>query len=139
MTALWLGLIAIISAILGPLILALFQRITANEVARRLLRSNADVARQAKVAHAETTSALNAIHTLVNSNLTSAQHRELDASRAMLAAMREVITLKEDRGVPVAPETIDAVKRAEMRIAELARDLIHKQQQTDIADAQRDK
>lgn len=134
MTTLWLSLIAVFSAILGPFVLAMFQRYTAAEVARRLLKSNEAVAKQARLTYEDTATALADIHALVNSNLTSAQRRELDASRAMLAAMREVITMKEDRGMPVTPETLEAINLAEKQIADLARNLAYKQE---IADTER--
>jgi citrate synthase len=106
------------------------------KTARELQASNRQVAEQAQKAHVETTTALGAIHTLVNSNLTSAQQRELAAMRDSLKSSREVISLKQDRGMPVTPETLDAIEQVETRISELARDLVHKQEQTDIADAQ---
>lgn len=128
-TAIWLVAIAVFSAICGPLVMALFQQFSAAKTAKVLLASNQAVAEVASAFRQETATSLKQIHTLVNSNLTAAQHRELDASRAMLAAMREVIILKEDRGISIAHEAIDAVDRAEKRINELARELNSKQDQ----------
>jgi hypothetical protein len=142
----WALVIGMFSAALGsPVILGVFQararrrdhiedRKYREDTARLLLESNARVARAAAAAQAETAMTLNTIHTLVNSNLTQAQTRELDATRAMLAAMREVVTLKEDRGVPIAQSTIDAVQQVEKRIGELARDLLYKKEQTAAAE-----
>lgn len=119
----WVICILLAVSLTVPVILALYQRRTL----RALLESNAHVAATA-AAHAA--GALAAIHTLVNSNLTEAQQRELSATQAMLASMREVISLKEDRGVEVAEETIEAVKAVERRIASLSKALTHKQEQT---------
>jgi len=106
----------------------------AAEAARLLLNSNKEVAQAAQLAATETMASLKAIHTLVNSNLTEAQERELAATRAMLASMREVITMKQDRDVMMSPETIEAVRMVERRITELASTLAYKKEQTAIAD-----
>lgn len=103
------GLMVLFFVVFGPIILAHLLRNHAEKITALLQTSNA-----------ETATALSQIYTLVNSNLTAAQLRELDSSRAMLAAMREVITLKGDR--PVAGETLDTVRRVEARIDELQRE-----------------
>lgn len=102
----------------------------AAEAAELLLAANERVARQTAKADAETQVALGAIHRLVNSNLTSAQRRELAATRAMLASMREVIDMKRDRDVAVKPETLTAIAEVERRIGELSRELTHKIEET---------
>lgn len=84
----------------------------------------------------KTVTALSQIHILVNSNLTEAKRRELDAVRVMLAALREVATIKETIGVPVSPQAREVMTTAELRIDELASEVAHKQDQTDIADEQ---
>ena len=66
---------------------------------------------------------LSQIHALVNSNLTQAQERELAAARANLMSMREVITLKQDRGVPVLAETLEAMVKLEAQIEALSAEL----------------
>lgn len=110
--------------------------VQAAEAAKLLLQSNYDVAQETHQSRVETTSRLDAIHTLVNSNMTSAMERELSATRAMLVQMREVISLKEDRGVPIMAETTVIIREVEKRIKELADDLRYKKQQTDLAEAE---
>lgn len=108
--------------------------IQAANVAAALIKSNSEVAAITQQAATETSARLAAIHTLVNSNLTQAQERELDATRAMLGAMREVMTMKQDRDLPVTPETIEAIKIIEARITIMAGDLAHKDQLTKLAE-----
>jgi DNA uptake protein ComE-like DNA-binding protein len=103
---------------------------------RILLRSNRGIARQAAKDAASTTAALGSIHALVNSNLTAARADQLDATRVMLASLRELASYKESQGVAVSQEAAEAIELAQKRVDELARDLVHKQQQTTIADAQ---
>jgi len=83
----------------------------------------------------KTQSKLDQIHTLVNSNLTESQSRELASMKGMLASMREVISLKELSGIALAEGTDEAVELVEQRVSELSRNLSHKQNQTFIADA----
>lgn len=108
----------------------------AAEAAKLLLESNAEIAKEARVSQTQTVSRLDAIHTLVNSNMTAAMERELAATRAMLASMRDVIDVKEDRGIPVQPETRVVIAEVEKRITELVADLHYKKQQTDLAEAE---
>lgn len=108
----------------------------AAEAARLLLSSNAEIAKQARTSQIQTVSRLDAIHTLVNSNMTAAMERELSATRAMLASMRDVIDVKEDRGIPVQPETRVVIVEVEKRITELVADLHYKKQQTELAEAE---
>jgi hypothetical protein len=106
----------------------------AKVAAALLIESNEKIAATAAATSRATAASLNAIHTLVNSNLTEAQNRELDATRAMLAAMREVMTLKEARGAEISPATIAAIETVEKRIAILAHDLSHKEVVTAVVD-----
>jgi len=133
---------ALLVSAISPLLVVWFQSRLARQTtvrqektAQLLLDSNAKVANAAAHANAETTAALGKIHTLVNSNLTEAQKRELDATRLMLASMREVVTLKEDRAIAIDPETTEAIAIAEDRIRELAGALTHKAAQQLVADA----
>lgn len=108
--------------------------VQAAKVAAALIKSNSEVASITHQAATETAARLAAIHTLVNSNLTQAQERELDATRAMLGSMREVMAMRQDRDLPVSPETIDAIKMIEARITVMAGDLAHKDQLTKLAE-----
>lgn len=105
----------------------------AAEAARLLVESNAKVASAAARVGAETAASLGQIHTLVNSNLTDAQHRELDATRAQLKAMRKVIDMKAERGQDASVDDIASVAAVERRILDLARDLTHKEAMTQVA------
>jgi hypothetical protein len=95
-----------------------------------------DITLRTETAHTETASMLRTIHTLVNSNLTTAQQDQLDSMRAMLRSDREIITIKQERGLPITAADFENIEQVEMRIAELARNLVHKKVQTDLADAQ---
>lgn len=76
------------------------------------------------------------IHALVNSNLTEAQQREMDATTTMLVTMREVMDLKQRQGIEPTPETLAVLDNVEARIAAMSTALDHKRDQTAIADAQ---
>jgi hypothetical protein len=107
---------------------------TARRSAEEIAASNERVALITQQAATETAARLAAIHTLVNSNLTQAQERELDATRAMLSAMRDVVSMRQDRDLPVTLEALDAIKVIENRIMVMAGDLAHKEQLTRLAE-----
>lgn len=90
------------------------------------------VARQGK----QTQGKLDAIHILVNSQLTTARAEQLAATRVMLASLRELASYKESQGVPVSEEAAEAIEAAQARVDELARDVVYKQKQNEIADTQ---
>jgi hypothetical protein len=141
----WVALIAMFSASLSsPVLVAWWQHRSTVQVADQaaraaqlLIESNQRIAEQARITGLSTMTRLDEIHTLVNSNMTAAQERELAATRAMLVSMREVISLKEDRGIPVSDETNVIIAEVEKRIKEMANDLRYKKQQTDLANLQR--
>ena len=81
--------------------------------------------------YARTEQSLESIHALANSNLMSAQKRELDAARLAFVAIREVITLKQDAGLVVLPEATAAAINLEAQVAALSREMRIRQ---DIAD-----
>lgn len=81
-----------------------------------------DFARQDEQAR-RTAETLRTIHLLVNSNLMSAQRRELESTRGLLAAMQEVIEVKRSLGIAVKPETLVTVSQVDTRVIELAREL----------------
>jgi hypothetical protein len=107
----------------------------AAEAARLLLEANERVAEQSAQAFAATQRQLGQIHTLVNSNLTEAQGRELEATRAMLVTMQEVVDLKRQRGVEPSQEAIDAIAATRSRVEALSQSLAQKAEQTKVADA----
>jgi hypothetical protein len=129
-----------LSATATPVILALIawlQRRAIAKTARTLVASNQAVAAQAQQDHEETSAALGQIHTLVNANLTDAQRGQLGATRALLQRSLEVITLKQDLGVTVSAAEHKAVQEIQQSIDDLARNIRRKQEQTDIAQAER--
>jgi len=109
--------------------------------ARLLVRDNARVAELAASTSAIMLERLEAlqnqidrIHTLVNSNLTEAQQRELDATRTMLTMMKEVLSLKDASGIPPTVGAIALIDSVAARIAVMTRELAYKLQQTESAD-----
>jgi hypothetical protein len=103
----------------------------AAEAARLLLAANERVAASA----AETNGKLDVIHTLVNSNLTAAQQRELAAMMTMLTTMKEVVGLKERLKVTPSPASLEHIRNTQAQVDALSRDLDHKEHQTKVADA----
>jgi hypothetical protein len=131
----WAALIAMFStAFTSPLLVVWYQKRGTDKVAAQLIQTNAAIADEAHKTRVETTARLDAIHTLVNSNLTAAQERELSMARALVISMGEVISLKEDRGIPIAKKTRDVIRELENRIEDMAADLAHKKQQTFLAE-----
>jgi hypothetical protein len=108
----------------------------AAEAAQLLLAANERVAAQSADAFAATQAQLGQIHLLVNSNLTEAQRRELEATVAMLVTMKEVVDLKQQGGIEPSPEALAAIRNTQERVDALTRDLNNKVQQTRVADAQ---
>jgi len=109
----------------------------AAEAARLLVASNDKIATAAAEVGAETKASLNQIHTLVNSNLTTAQKHELEATKVLLVALRELMAVKEDRGIHISNESIAQIADVEQHIDELARDLAHKNNITEVAERNR--
>lgn len=103
----------------------------AAEAARLLVQSDAERAEVAEVTIAK----LDDIHTLVNSNMTSAMQGELDATVAMLVLMKEVVTLRKDAGKRTSASSAAAIKAAETKIAELRAQLEDRLKQTKIVEA----
>lgn len=62
---------------------------------------------------------LDAIHVLVNSNMSASMQAELDATVRELAMMHEVIDLKAASGKEPTKMALDAIKQTEGRIIEL--------------------
>lgn len=106
----------------------------AAEAAELLLAANERVAAQTAEADRATQARLQQIHVLVNSNLTEAQERELEATRGTLVSMREVVALSRKLGLEPAPDSLRQIESTEARIDILARNLAHKIQQTAVAD-----
>jgi Na+-transporting NADH:ubiquinone oxidoreductase subunit NqrC len=95
------------------------------------------VASKAAEVAAANTSRLDQIHTLVNSNLTAALQRELDATVVMQVALREVVALKRERGLEPDPESLAVLEDTRRRIEQLTRELEYKVKQTEAAAEQR--
>lgn len=111
--------VAIISGIIGPTVLAILAYLI-NKANRKADR---DERIQIAVAAATATGVLKdriaVVHTLVNSSLTSAIQSELDATVRELALMREVIALKQAAGHSPTRETLALLDSTVAKIAEL--------------------
>ena len=99
--------------------------------ARLLLAANERVAATA----AETNTKLDAIHTLVNSNMTAAMQAELTAVEAQRVVLQEVVALKEANGVP-ADESRATIETLNNRVNELRAVLTDRVEQTRVANLQ---
>lgn len=104
----------------------------AAEAAKLLLQNNALVAEMAEV----TNTRLDVIHTLVNSNMTSALQGELDSNRATLALLRELIALHKTQGNEPNEATLAEEATLEANVQRLAANLRDRLEQTKVADAQ---
>jgi type II secretory pathway pseudopilin PulG len=88
----------------------------AAEAAKLLLAANERVAANA----VQTMSKLDDIHTLVNSNLTTAMRAELDATTRELAVMSELIDLKRASGHEPSVDAMAAIKATKAKVSELS-------------------
>jgi hypothetical protein len=133
--AAWVALIAL--GLITMLVQSHFAQRKLDKTAKSILDSNAEIGAQAVLANEKIGAALGSIHTLVNSNLTTARAEQLDATRVMLASLRELASYKESQGVPVSPEAAEAIKLATARVGALSRDIDYKIEQTVIADGKK--
>jgi len=63
---------------------------------------------------------LDTIHDLVNSNMTAAKRGELDARRARVVLMREILALHATSGRPATAAALAAIEEEERMITDLA-------------------
>lgn len=89
------------------------------KVAALLLSSNKKVADTAEAISALTLSKLETIHLLVNSNLTKQIQAEKNATIRELAALKEIVHLKQSQGIQPTQEALDAIDETIVRIDEL--------------------
>ncbi len=87
----------------------------AAEAARLLLAANERVAKTSLITNGK----LDVIHTLVNSNMTTAMKNQLDATRATLVMMLEVVAIKKAAGEEPAVETLAEIDATKAKITEL--------------------
>jgi hypothetical protein len=88
----------------------------AAKAAKELKTSNGRIAEAVEVTNGK----LDVVHTLVNSNMTTAMQAEYDAVTRELAMMREVMELKQAAGGAPSPEALAAIKATEQQLKELA-------------------
>lgn len=126
-------LIAVFTSLTAPLLLIYFTARTRRSERREDYRRQDEIAeRVAEVARATAASAaatktqLNGIsnqatqiHTLVNSDMTSARQAELDQTRVVLAVLRRVVAVTVEKGLPPLPDDLIAIQEAVDRISEL--------------------
>ncbi len=105
--------------------------VKAAEVARLLLDTNEQVAATAKV----TNNKLDVIHTLVNSNMTSALQDQLIAIKSNLIMAEEVIALKKAQGQSSTEESLNLILGLKIKISELEAQLNDRLEQTKKASA----
>lgn len=130
--------VAMISGVMGPGILALLTAHSQRQARREDWARQDVIADRQEKAAAIANARLQEIHTLVNSNLTDALGRELAATQAMLVTMREVVALKRERGFEANPESLQAIEMTATRVAALQRDLDHRiGQQSEAAEKRR--
>ena len=91
----------------------------AASAAALLVESNKLVAEKAAQTREDITGQLKIIHTLVNSQMTEAKQRELDATIRELASLREVMDLKRAAGIEPTAETLEMIRATEVSIREL--------------------
>lgn len=84
-----------------------------------------------------TTARLDQIHTLVNSNLTSALQGELDSRRENLVLLESAIQSQRALGHEPSADTEAIISGAKLRIAELNTTIIDRKIQTSTAEKQR--
>jgi hypothetical protein len=125
------------AVVLGALAMTWYQAHAYRKIATKVLDSNVGLATQAAKAQAQNTRALQSIHTLVNSNLSAAQKRELDATRRDLSSLQEIVSLKESQGLSVSKESRLIIEEVKMRVQEMTRAATHTEKQTQIANEER--
>lgn len=103
----------------------------ADYVAEQLLDANERVAKDTQIVSGK----LDAIHTLVNSNMTAALQSEHDAMAAHRVVLLEVIADKRSRGIEPSPDAITTVAMIDTKLAELQAVLSDRRLQTKLADA----
>lgn len=91
----------------------------AAEVARLLVESNAKTAEAAAAIGATLERKVDIIHTLVNSQLTSAVQASFDATKTVLILLLKVIDLDREAGRQPSVEALAEVEATRGRIAEL--------------------
>ena len=110
-----------------------------DEVALRLKNAaNLQIASNKIVAEAAVSvnNKLDVIHTLVNSNMTSAMQAEYDAVVRELALMNEVISLHRAEGREPSEEALAALDTTKSKIGELKITLDERLKQSEIASIQ---
>lgn len=127
MSATLLALAALIASSLAPVLLAIVTtRERRAETRERWDHEDAMAAGAAAAAatqrlhNAAVAEQLDAIHSLLDSELTQAQQRELDAARALLARSQEVIDLRRGAGTQPSVAEEDHLLELEIRITAMA-------------------
>lgn len=115
----------------------------AAEASRLMLSSQAattvaqeETTRANAVTRQETSSQLSAIHTLVNSNLSTAFQAELNSTRRELIALREIMAIKTASGSPPDADALAIIEVAERRVIELEEILEERRRKDALATAQ---
>jgi superoxide dismutase len=79
------------------------------------------------------------IHTLVNSNLTAQMNDTLDARVRDLASLKEIVSLKEEKGQKPSAEALQVIETQQSSIDELRAKLRDRAEATEIGAEQAEK
>jgi hypothetical protein len=77
---------------------------------------------------------LKEIHTLVNSDMTSARQSELDQTRLTLVMLRKIVRLIENSGAKVGEEDLKLISETEIKIKDLELILADRMEQMKIVE-----
>jgi hypothetical protein len=95
-----------------------------------------EVARHVAAATAKTDEKLDAIHTLVNSDMTAARQSELDQTRVTLVMLRKVVALDHAAGRAPSEQDVATIETTEARITELQAILMDRLAQQQAVEAE---
>lgn len=107
----------------------------AAEVARLLVESNAKTADAAATSSAALERKVDIIHTLVNSQLSTAVQSEFDATKTVLILLLRVIDLEREAGREPSIESLAEVEATRKKITELQATVADRLKQSDKANA----
>lgn len=103
------------------------------EAARLLLAANERVANSTGA----TNERLDVIHALVNNEKTQGMYTQLNETRRGLISLREIVSLKEERGKQPSVEALAEIRATEERISKLQADILDREQQQAAIDAKK--
>jgi len=97
----------------------------------------AEVAVAVRDANSITDGKLDQIHTLVNSNLTSAKEDQLDEAKIVLVSLEEIVDLKRNAGIEPSETAMLVIQAQRVKIAKLVAEVDDRLKQTQVGERQR--